>query len=79
MGCPVLASDVTSLPEILGDGGETFPLDDPERLTQLLRRVMHDSEYREALSTRSRQRGQHFGWRKTANEALDVYARLAGR
>jgi len=79
LGCPVLASDVTSLPEILGDGGETFPLDDPERLTQLLRRVMHDSAYREALSTRSRQRGQHFSWRKTASDTLDVYARLAGR
>jgi glycosyltransferase involved in cell wall biosynthesis len=76
VGCPVLASDAASLPEILGDGGKTFSLKDTAELSGLLRRVEADSEFRSALSSSARQRGALFSWERTARQTLDVYSRL---
>jgi glycosyltransferase involved in cell wall biosynthesis len=74
-GCPVLAADATSLPEVLGDGGEIFSLQAPESLAALLRRLALDSSYRDALACRARKRSSNFSWRKTAQLTYDVYRR----
>src|SRR5262249_19687076 len=54
VGSPILAARATCLPEVLGDGGETFPLDNPSALADLLRRLVHDAEYRSGLADRAR-------------------------
>jgi len=72
-GCPTLAADATSLPEVLGDGGEIFPVDDPERLGALIRRVVLDTEFAERLRVKGRERSASFSWRRTAEETLNVY------
>ena len=79
VGCPVLASRATSLPEILGDGGETFALDSPRELAELLRRVANDREFREDLSRRSRARSSAFSWDRAAAETVAVYRRVIGQ
>src|SRR5207247_7623975 len=43
-GCPVLAARATSLPEVLGSGGELFDLDDPAALARLLTAVACDAD-----------------------------------
>jgi glycosyltransferase involved in cell wall biosynthesis len=79
VGCPVLAADATSLPEIMGEGGVTFPLDDDAVLADLLGRVAADGEFRGRLAERARWRGQDFSWARTARETVRVYeAVLAG-
>jgi glycosyltransferase involved in cell wall biosynthesis len=76
-GCPTLASRATCLPEVLGDGGETFALDDPSELAALLRRTASDPAFREDLSRRALARSSAFSWRKTAEETVSVYRDLA--
>jgi glycosyltransferase involved in cell wall biosynthesis len=73
VGCPVLAARASSLPEILGSGGETFALDGQDELVGLLRRVVLDAAVRAALSARARARASAFSWRRTAELTLDVY------
>ncbi|CAN5846999.1 glycosyltransferase family 1 protein [soil metagenome] len=79
VGCPCLAADATSLPEVLGAGGETFPLDSPGTLSVLIRKVAQDEPYRAELSRRARERGQRFSWPIAAEQTADLYRRLLGR
>lgn len=76
VGCPVLASNVTCLPEILGKGGEAFSVSNPQGLVGLLKRVAGDSDFRERLSERAVARAGVFSWRKAAEETLRVYERV---
>jgi glycosyltransferase involved in cell wall biosynthesis len=76
VGCPVLASRATSLPEILGTGGETFALADGGELAELLRRVATDAACRADLAARSRARSAAFSWDRAAAETADVYQRV---
>jgi glycosyltransferase involved in cell wall biosynthesis len=75
-GCPVAASRRTSLPEIVGDGGVTFRLDDPAALAGLLRQLADDSGLRDALSARGRERAKQFSWTTTARQTAAVYEKL---
>jgi glycosyltransferase involved in cell wall biosynthesis len=79
VGCPTLAARATSLPEVLGDGGETFGLEDVGELSGQLRRLAEDPDQRAQLSERARRRGEAFSWRETARQTLAVYAEARGR
>jgi glycosyltransferase involved in cell wall biosynthesis len=75
-GCPVFASRATSLPEVLGDGGETFALDASGALAALLQRVSTDIDFRKDLSGRAHARSLEFSWAETARQTLSVYESL---
>ena len=72
-GCPTLAAAATSLPEVLGRGGDTFPLGDPAALAALLRRLAADPAYRADLAARGRRRAAEFSWERAARATLTVY------
>lgn len=76
-GCPVLAARATSLPEILGDGGDTFTLADPSELAESIRRLATDDGYRADSISRGRRRAALFSWDNCAAETAAVYRRLA--
>lgn len=77
-GCPVLASDTSSLPEVVGDAGLYFsPTDENSLLTQL-DRILSDSDLRLQLIGRGHIRDQQFSWNTTAAETLRFYRELAG-
>jgi glycosyltransferase involved in cell wall biosynthesis len=76
VGCPVLAAQASCLPEILGNGGETFPLDDVGPLAELLKRLFHDASFRATLADRAAIRGAEFSWSKMAAETMSVYRNL---
>lgn len=75
VGTPVLAARATCLPEILGDGGETFSLAEEAELVSLLQRVAVDDGYRSDLAQKASRRGHDFGWRRTAEQTVAVYRR----
>jgi len=72
-GCPTLAARATSLPEVLGQGGETFSLDSSDELVSLLRRVNLDDSFRHELRRRARMRSADFSWASTASRTIGVY------
>ncbi|MBX6315434.1 MAG: glycosyltransferase family 4 protein [Isosphaeraceae bacterium] len=75
MGCPTLAARATSLPEILGEGGETFALGDPAELVALIRRLLDDPAFRADLARRALARAASFSWRRTAEQTVAAYRR----
>ena len=78
VGCPTLACRATSLPEVLGEGGDTFGSENPGELTQLLQRVARDGSYRDSLAQRAERRGREFSWQQTARDTVAVYGNLVG-
>lgn len=76
VGCPILSSSATSLPEVLGPGGDTFAPDDLDALAGLLRRLAGDPAYRDDLARRARARSAAFSWDLAAGATLDVYRDL---
>ncbi len=64
MGCgaPVVASNTTSLPEVLGDAGVLLPPEDVAAVAEAMRRLAEDGAWRKALSERGLARAQRFSW-----------------
>ena len=73
LGCPVFTSNASSLPEVLGAGGEVFSLEDDAQLVHLIERVSTDEGFFEDLKERSRKRAADFSWHKTAAATWQVY------
>jgi glycosyltransferase involved in cell wall biosynthesis len=78
VGTPVLAARATCLPEILGDGGETFSLENTAELTALLKRIATEPAFRAGLAERGRRRSAEFSWTRTAVETVAVYQQAIG-
>ncbi|MCS7257701.1 MAG: glycogen synthase [Thermomicrobium sp.] len=90
--CPVVASDVGGIPEVVVDGETGILVHvevDPERgepidpqgfardLAAAIQRIVDDPSLRERLGRNGRARvEQHFSWRAVAQRTLDLYRRL---
>jgi glycosyltransferase involved in cell wall biosynthesis len=76
-GTPVIASRVSSLPEVTGSAAM---LVNPENVFDIARgitEVLLNAELREELISRGRKQAARFSWRRTADEVLDVYEQIA--
>lgn len=81
MACatPVIASNATSLTEVVGDGGVLVAPQGPEAWGEAMVALLADPQKREELSARAVEQAQKFGWRKTARESLEVYEKVAAK
>lgn len=77
-GVPVVCSDASSLPEVVGDAALLFPPQDTAALITALRRVLTDETLRRDLQQRGPQQAARFTWERAARETLAVYKRVAG-
>ena len=66
-GAPVVASNVTSIPEVVGDAGILCPPDDREAFASALRRLSEDGELRSTLMSRGLERAASFTWERTGD------------
>jgi glycosyltransferase involved in cell wall biosynthesis len=71
-GCPVVASNRSSLPEIAGDAGLLVNPDNPDELAAAIARVLSDGELRRGLVDRGLAQARTFTWRRFALEAVRV-------
>lgn len=72
-GVPVVASNVTSLPEIIGDAGIMInPMDREELLSSIIKVLTDIALYKE-LSKKGLAQSKKFSWQKVAKETLEVY------
>lgn len=74
-GTPVIVSDASSLPEVVGEAGALIPPQDVEGWTEALRRAFHDTLWRDALRQRGLLRAQQFTWDATAAQTIRTYQR----
>jgi glycosyltransferase involved in cell wall biosynthesis len=72
-GCPVVASERPSLPEVGGDAALYASPDDPAELADRLLRVLRDPELRETMVARGARRAAELTWRRTAEQTVAVY------
>jgi glycosyltransferase involved in cell wall biosynthesis len=77
-GCPVLASDRSSIPEVAGDAALYFDPTQPEDLRTKLDRVLGDPALAGSMSEQSRANARRFSWDRTFEQTLDVYRMLVG-
>jgi len=75
-GCPVLASNATSLPEVGGEAARYFDPSSTAELATEIEALWNDDGARRALAAAGRRRGRTFSWRRTAAAALAVFRRL---
>jgi glycosyltransferase involved in cell wall biosynthesis len=74
-GCPVIASNVSSLPEVVGDAGVLITPTVDELATSM-QEVLRDESLRDELSRKGLERASRFTWEKTAAETKKVYEEL---
>jgi alpha-1,3-rhamnosyl/mannosyltransferase len=74
---PVLTSDRSSLPEVVGDGALLVDPDDRDQLADALARIAGDAARREGLRERGKQQARHYSWNETARLTVKAYERLA--
>jgi glycosyltransferase involved in cell wall biosynthesis len=60
VGCPVLCSRISSLPEVMGDAAEYVDPYDIESIASGLERLLRDRAHRDALAVRGRERAKLF-------------------
>jgi glycosyltransferase involved in cell wall biosynthesis len=72
-GVPVITSDVSSLPEVVGDAGVTVPPGDPAALCEALRRLTVNPALRAELAQEGRARARRFSWAEAARQTVGVY------
>lgn len=75
-GVPLIASNATAIPEVVGDGGILLPPDDVDQWAEEIGRVFTDDSYCSELIEKGKLRLQNFSWEKTAEETLRVYERV---
>ena len=72
-GTPVVGSDISSIPEVVGDAGVLLPLDDAEGMASALIQLATDEGFRAELSRRALAQAACFSWERTARETLAAY------
>lgn len=75
--CPVVCSNTSSIPEVVGNAGEFFDPHDVESMRLAIERVLASDEIKNSLIAKGRERLKCFSWDKCASETLDVYRSLA--
>ena len=76
-GAPVVSSNASSLPEVVGDAALLVNPLDVEGLTAAMTRVVEDAGLREDLRKRGALRVKVFSWEQSARDQLCVYQDLA--
>jgi glycosyltransferase involved in cell wall biosynthesis len=78
-GVPVITSNVSSLPEVVGDAGITVDAGDVEALSEAMRAVLQDRGRAASMRTAGLSRAASFTWQAAAEACVASYRRaLAG-
>ena len=77
-GCPVVTSNTSSLPEVVGEAGIMVNPYDTDSLSQAIRRVLTDDKLRNNMVRKGLEQAKKFSWEKTAEQTLEVYNKVAG-
>ena len=75
-GCPVLTSNVSSLPEAGGDAALYFNPENVEDITKNLKLITQNSKLREELIKKGYEQIKKFSWEKSARKTLGVLEEL---
>ncbi|HSA14755.1 MAG TPA: glycosyltransferase family 1 protein [Spirochaetota bacterium] len=72
-GCPVLASNASSLPEVGGNAVAYFNPHDSISFKDSFRSLMENSALRKSLKEKGLERLKNFSWEKTVDKTIAIY------
>ena len=75
-GIPVIASNVTSLPEVVQDAGYLVNPFIPEEICDAMYRVLNNQEERTQLKEKGLKRAKEFTWNSSVKLLQEVYKRM---
>lgn len=78
-GTPVVCSNVSSLPEVVGGAAISLDPTDTQAWVEAMERILTDHTLKAALQARSLQQATRFAWHKTAHETLAAYEEVAAQ
>jgi glycosyltransferase involved in cell wall biosynthesis len=76
-GTPVIVSNVSSLPEVVGDAAMLVDPQCDDEITVALWRLLTDADLRASLRAKGLQRAAAFSWQRAAEQTMDVYRKAA--
>ncbi len=75
-GTPVVTSNVSSLPEVVGDAAVLIDPHDPDAIADGLRRVLTDPALREDLRARGLARAREYSWDRSIRRVREIYGEV---
>jgi glycosyltransferase involved in cell wall biosynthesis len=72
-GTPVITSNTTSLPEVVGDAGIMIEPTNAPLLADKMWEVLSDQDMQEQLSKMGMERAKLFNWEHSAQKTLKLY------
>lgn len=77
-GTPVVTSNVSSLPEVVGDAAMLVNPENVFDIARGIKEALLDETARAELIRRGRDQAARFSWDRTARQVLDIYREAAG-
>jgi glycosyltransferase involved in cell wall biosynthesis len=74
--CPVITTNVSSIPEVAGDAALLFGPDDVTGIVEAMLNLIRDPQIGETLRERGLQQSRRFSWEQTAEKTIAVWERL---
>ncbi|MGQ9460013.1 MAG: glycosyltransferase family 4 protein [Candidatus Bathyarchaeaceae archaeon] len=75
-GCPVIAGNSSSIPEVVGKAGILFPPSDVTMLNESICQVLADQNMQSMMIKNGLERSLKFDWNTCARQTLEVYETL---
>lgn len=75
-GCPVIAGDSSSIPEVVGKAGIILPSSDVTMLSESICQMLTDQNMRPMMIKKGLERSLEFDWRACAKQTLEIYETL---
>lgn len=72
-GCPVVLGNHSSFPEVAGDAGVYFELNNSDDLVEKINTLIKNKSVREYFSKKGIEQAKKFSWEKAALECITVY------
>ncbi|MCM8709663.1 glycosyltransferase family 4 protein [Clostridium sp. SYSU_GA19001] len=75
-GTPVITSNLTSIPEVVGDAGILINPYNEYELMEALKKLLNNEKLQNEYREKGLIRAQDFSWNKTAEKTLEVYKKI---
>jgi len=72
-GCPVIASNTSSLPEVVGDSGILINPDDSKMMANAIKQILANSQLTRSFINKGYQQVKKFTWKNSAIQTLQIY------
>lgn len=72
-GCPVVSSNASCLPEVVGDAGLLFDPDSAAELVAAVEKILASDDLRQSLIAKGREHAGSYSWARMVKQAHNVY------